>query len=104
MSNVGLTIDDRQVQAEEGSTLLQAATQAGVYIPALCAHSADSPFACRLCIVEIGGADQFPTACDTPVAEGLVVRTNTPGLNELRRQSLIRLLTEHPSACLICHK
>jgi formate dehydrogenase beta subunit len=104
MSRISLTIDGQKVEAEEGATVLEAAQKAGIYIPALCAHPAESPFACRLCIVEIEGRDDFPTACTTPVAEGMVVSTNTPQLNELRRRSLERILAEHPNACLTCHR
>jgi formate dehydrogenase major subunit/formate dehydrogenase alpha subunit len=104
MSRISLTIDGQKVETEQGATVLEAAQKAGIYIPALCAHPAESPFACRLCIVEIEGSDGFPTACTTPVTEGMVVRSNTPELNKMRRKSLERILAEHPNACLTCHR
>ncbi len=82
--------------------VLEAAQEAGIYIPALCAHPGDSPLACRLCIVEIAGIGDFLTACDTPVTDGMVVWTQTPRVNRSRRRALRRILAEHPNVCLNC--
>ncbi|UCE44378.1 MAG: NAD(P)-binding protein, partial [Candidatus Bathyarchaeota archaeon] len=57
---------------------------------------------CQLCIVEVEGAEGFTTACDTPVADGMVVHTNTPEVQRLRRANLAKILAEHPHACLVC--
>jgi predicted molibdopterin-dependent oxidoreductase YjgC len=57
-----------------------------------------------MCVVEIEGMRGFPTACSTPAVAGMVVRTNTPTLNDLRRRILELILLEHPSACLVCDK
>ncbi|MBN2187629.1 MAG: FAD-dependent oxidoreductase [Dehalococcoidia bacterium] len=103
MDTVTLTIDGREIEAKKGATVLEAATAAGIYIPALCAHPDLTPFgACRLCIVEIEKMRGFPPACTTPVTEGMVVRTNTPKLQELRRNMLELILSEHPYSCLTC--
>ena len=100
---VELEIDGLKIRAEEGSTILEAAQKANIYIPTLCYHPELSPFgSCRLCAVEIEGLPGFPSACITPVREGLVVRTDTPLLREIRRYFLGVILSEHPHACLTC--
>lgn len=86
-------------------TVLEVAHSAGIYIPALCAHPDLPPFgACRLCIVEIETMPGFPTACTTPAEDGMIVRTGTPKLQELRRNTLELILSEHPYSCLTCAK
>ena len=103
MGTINLVIDGRRVEAERGMTVLESAHQADIYIPALCAHPDLSPFgACRLCIVEIEGMRGFPTACTTPAQDGMVVRTNTAKLQQLRRNTLELILSEHPYSCLTC--
>ena len=100
---IGLSIDGREVSVEAGATVLDAAREAGIYIPTLCYHPDLKPFgACRLCIVEIERMRGFPPACTTPATEGMVVQTNTEKLQELRRDILELVLTEHPPECLIC--
>jgi formate dehydrogenase beta subunit len=100
---IGLSIDGREVSVEVGATVLDAAREAGIYIPTLCYHPDLKPFgACRLCIVEIEKMRGFPPACTTPATEGMVVQTNTEKLQELRRNILELVLTEHPPECLIC--
>ena len=95
---ISLTIDGKQVKAEEGMTILEAANKAGIYIPTLCYHPYLTPYgACRLCIVEVEKMHGFPTACTTPASDGIVVTTNTPQLQELRRDILELILTEHPN-------
>jgi predicted molibdopterin-dependent oxidoreductase YjgC len=102
---MNLTIDEQQVKAKEGATVLEAARQAGIYIPTLCYHPALTPYgACRLCIVEIENLRGFPTSCTTPVTEGMVVKTNTQQLQELRRNIFELILAEHPWQCLTCAK
>ena len=90
---------------EKGATVLQAAQAAGIYIPTLCFHPSLPPYGgCRLCIVEIEKMRGLPTACTTPATEGMKVTTETPRLQELRRSYLQLMLTEHPNACLTCHR
>ena len=102
---IGLHIDGIEVQAEEGSTVLQAAQKAGIYIPTLCYHPDLSPYGgCRLCIVDIEKMRGLPTACTTPAVDGMAVRTNTPQIQELRQDFLRLILAEHPNACLTCHR
>ncbi len=102
---IKLTIDGVNVEAEKGTTVLQAAQSAGIYIPTLCYHPNLQPYGgCRLCIVEIENMRGLPTSCTTPATEGMVVTTSTPELQELRRSFLQLILTEHPNACLTCHR
>ncbi len=105
MDTVSLTIDGREIQARRGMTVLQAALEANIYIPTLCYHPDLTAFgACRLCIVEIEKMRGFPPSCTTPVAEGMIVHTNSPRLQELRRNIMELILSEHPYSCLTCPK
>jgi formate dehydrogenase beta subunit len=102
---INLTINGVPVEVERGATVLQAAQSAGIYIPTLCFHPSLQPYGgCRLCIVEIENMRGLPTACTTPATEGMKVTTDTPRLQELRRSYLQLILTEHPNACLTCHR
>ncbi len=105
MDKITLTIDDKPVEAKKGMTVLEAAKEAGIYIPTLCYHSSLSPYGgCRLCIVEIEKMRGFPTSCTTPADNGMVVKTKTPQLQEFRRGVLEFILTEHPHVCLLCDR
>ena len=105
MAEIRLTIDGREVKAKPGMTVLEAAQSADIYIPTLCADPDLKPYGgCRLCIVEIEKLRGFPTSCTTPVTEGMVVKTNTDAVNEVRRTVVELLLSDHPSECLICHR
>jgi formate dehydrogenase alpha subunit len=105
MDAISLTIDGTEVEVRRGATLLEATKKAGVYIPTLCHHQDLAPFgACRLCIVEVEKMRGFPPACTTPAADGMVVHTNSPQLQQLRRNILELILSEHPHSCLICQR
>jgi formate dehydrogenase (NADP+) alpha subunit len=105
MAQIRLTIDGIGIEAKEGASVLDAARDAGIYIPNLCADPDLKPYgACRLCLVEIDGMEGLPTACNTPVEEGMVVRTDTEQVNRVRRNVLELLLSDHPQDCLICVK
>jgi formate dehydrogenase alpha subunit len=107
VEEIALTIDGRTVRTQKGSTVLGAALQAGIYIPALCDHPDLSPIgSCKLCIVEIEGQNVYPTSCTTLAEEGMVVRTKTEELQEMRRNTLEMLLalTNHPTSCLFCDR
>ncbi|MHC4173630.1 MAG: sulfide/dihydroorotate dehydrogenase-like FAD/NAD-binding protein [Planctomycetota bacterium] len=100
-----LTIDRKTVTAKKAETILECALRHDISIPHLCTHSSLPAFgACRLCIVEIEGMRGYPTSCTTPAAEAMVVQTNTPELQNLRRNILALIMLEHPSACLVCTK
>ncbi len=100
---ITVTINDQQVEAKAGVTVLEVAKEAGIYIPTLCYHPSLAPYGgCRLCVVEIEKMRGFPTACTTPATDGMVVKTATPQLREFRRGVLELILTEHPHLCLDC--
>jgi formate dehydrogenase alpha subunit len=105
MDKVSLSIDGIRVEAREGTTVLEAAQAGGIYIPTLCAEPDLEPYgACRLCLVEIEGVEGLPASCMTPVAEGMVVHTDTSHVNEVRRHVVELLLSDHPDNCLTCPK
>jgi predicted molibdopterin-dependent oxidoreductase YjgC len=100
---VTLTINDRPVAAEAGTTILEAARSAGIYIPTLCHHpDLSNVGACRMCVVSVEKSRGLQTACTTPVAEGMVVHTETEEAHETRKFVLEMLLTDHPNECMIC--
>ena len=103
MSVRTLTIDGRDVAMATGTTLLAAAREVGVPIPTLCHLEGLSPVAaCRLCLVEIEGSGKLQPACLTPVAEGMVVHTDTPRLQDYRRTVIEMLFTEGNHVCAVC--
>ena len=102
---VTLTIDGREVMAPAGSSLLHAALEAGIYVPHLCDHPDLPPGGvCRLCVVEVEGVDGVVASCSTPVADGLVVRTQSDEISRLRRLAMELLLVGHPPECGTCQK
>ena len=106
MDKVTLTINGVQIRAAKGEKVLWAALDNDIYIPNLCAiREADLPFgACRLCFVEIEGRNTPVTACTEPVAEGMVVHTDTPRVSRLRRTAFELLLSHHHVDCRNCAK
>ncbi|RKY82471.1 ferredoxin [candidate division KSB1 bacterium] len=94
---VQLIIDNKKISTEPDKTVLQAAHEAGIYIPSLCFHPDLPPLStCRLCIVQIEGVRGFPTSCNTKVRDGMVVKTNTPEIQEMRKQLLWLIFSELP--------
>lgn len=105
MEMVTLTINGQTVQAPKNATILEAARSAGIYIPTLCYHPELAPEgACRLCVVEASGARSLVASCVYPVAEGMVVKTNTPKVRAARKMVVELLLANHPKDCLSCQK
>ncbi len=101
---VTLTIDGREVQAEEGAMILEVARAHNIYIPALCYHEEVAPYgACRLCMVEIvtNGKERLVASCLYPVEEGLRVKTNTERVNNVRRIVAELLLARCPDSEVI---
>ncbi len=92
-----ITVNGKKIEAKLDSTVLEAALEAGIYIPNLCYHP-DLPAigACRLCIIEIEGIKGFSAACTTKVKEDMVVHTNSSKIQQLRRYILWLILSEHP--------
>jgi len=105
METVTLTINGKEVKAKKGTTVLEAALDSGIYIPNLCYHPNLVPFgACRLCLVQVSGIRGLTTACTTQVSEGMVVVTETPEINRIRRIALELIIASHPADCLTCEK
>ncbi|BDY13287.1 2Fe-2S iron-sulfur cluster-binding protein [Hydrogenimonas cancrithermarum] len=102
---ITLTIDGQKIEAKKGETILQAARRAGLYIPTMCYLSKVKPIAsCRLCVVEVKGADGFILSCQAPVLDGMEVRTNSPELFG-HRQNIMKLYdVNHPLECGVCDK
>jgi bidirectional [NiFe] hydrogenase diaphorase subunit len=103
MSVTTLTIDGTSVAVENGSTILEAAQEAGVRIPTMCHLDGVSDVgACRLCLVEITGSRKLLPACVTEVAEEMEVHTNTDQLQEYRRMVVEMLFSEGNHVCAVC--
>jgi len=104
MSTLKLTIDNRQVEAPVGATILEAARAAGIKIPTLCAWPEihHTPGACRVCMTEVEGQRSLIAACVFPVSEGMIVRTNTEKVRQARKMVVELLLANHPQECNFC--
>ncbi|MEF0941852.1 NADH-quinone oxidoreductase subunit NuoG [Rhizobium sp. BR 362] len=102
---VSITIDTQTLEVEAGSTVLQAAQRLGIDIPTFCYLKRLPALAsCRMCLVEIEGLRRLQPSCATVVTDGMVVRTNTPLIEETRSSMLDMLLANHPLDCPICDK
>ena len=110
MKLVNVTVDEKQVQVPENSTILVAARSAGVTIPTLCyLNLADfgcvnKSASCRVCVVEVEGRRNLAPSCATPVTDGMVVKTNTIKALNARKTVLELMLSDHPKDCLVCQK
>ena len=105
MANVTIKINGQDVSCEAGSTILDAAHKAGIYIPTLCYHSDLTPDGvCRVCSVEVKGQRTLCAACCYPVNDGMEVMTHTPKVREARRMIVELMLANHPQECLTCSK
>lgn len=102
---VKIFIDEKQLEAAEGTTILKAAKKAGIDIPHLCYHSSlPTEGSCRMCLVEIEGLPKLELACSTQVREDMKVFTHSEKVIEARKGVLEFLLAEHPIDCPICDK
>lgn len=100
---VSLSIDGVNVHVPEGTSVMNAAMQAGIAIPKLCATDTLNAYgSCRLCLVEIEGRRGTPSSCTTPVSEGMAVLTQTERLKKLRRGVMELYISDHPLDCLTC--
>ncbi len=125
-----ITIDGHSLEVPPGTTILDAAGKAGIYIPVLCKHpdikpfrslilsekvyqgekeftndkdaTIESVFGCGMCIVEIVGKDDPIPSCKTSAEDGMVIRTNTDNLRTKRQKKLVPILANHPHSCLTC--
>lgn len=100
---ITLTINGKQVQAEPGMSVLEAAKANNIMIPHFCyLEDVHQIGACRICVVEIEGARSLQASCMVPVREGMVVRTNTARVKRARKVLYELMLSDHPRNCLSC--
>ncbi|PWR01794.1 formate dehydrogenase subunit alpha [Meridianimarinicoccus roseus] len=100
---VTLTIDGFEVTVPDGTSVMRAAAEAGIQVPKLCATDSLEAFgSCRLCVVEIEGRRGTPASCTTPVAEGMVVRTQSGKVQKIRKGVMELYISDHPLDCLTC--
>ena len=100
---ITLKINGQTVQIEKGATILAAAEKTGIRIPTLCYLKKVSPTgACRICVVDVQGAEKPMASCHTPAEEGMEVTTESPRLSKIRKQVIELLLVNHPLDCPVC--
>ncbi len=100
---VNFTINGKNLRAPEGTTILEVATKNNIPIPHLCyLKDINEIAACKMCLVEIEGTERYQPACNTEVVEGMVIRTNSPGVREARKTNLRLILSQHDTSCTTC--
>ena len=105
VEKVTITVDGRAVEVPKGELLIKAAQEHGTYIPRFCWHERMKPVGmCRMCLVEIEGVRGLPPACTTPVADGMVVTTQSPAVKSAQDGVLELLLINHPLDCPVCDR
>ncbi len=105
MERIKLTIDGNPVEVEAGTTILEAAQKIGVHIPTLCYHpELRLEGACRICVVEVEGMRNLVASCVYPVANNMVVKTNSEAVRRARRTIVELLIANHPQDCLVCSR
>ena len=98
-----VTIDGKELPARPDQTILDVARENGIAIPTLCYHAKLSLIkSCRICLVDVEGADMPMASCATPVVDGMVVHTRTDRVEKMRREALKFLLVNHPLDCPVC--
>ena len=103
MPDVSFIVDGKQLTAPAGTLLIEACKASGIEIPAFCYYPGLSlQAACRMCVVRIEKMPKLQTACTTPVAEGMVIQTETPEIAQARKATLQLLLGNHPLDCPVC--
>ena len=104
METVSIRIDDQDIVALKGSTILKAALANKIYIPHLCYHPDLKPAgACRVCLVELENG-QLVTSCRTPIKEGMVIKTKSPEVDGVRRPVIEMIIANHHMDCKDCPK
>jgi [NiFe] hydrogenase diaphorase moiety small subunit len=100
---VTLTIDNVQLEGRPGQTILEAADEAGIYIPRLCHLKGLQPFgSCRVCTVRVNGRPQ--AACTQPISQGMVIESSTEQVREIRKDLIDMLFVEGNHFCMFCEK
>ncbi len=127
METLSITINGTKLDVKKESSVLEAALNAEIYIPSLCAHPDLPPLVglkpnkevfqgrnkfnnsdsnehqgCQLCVVKVEGIDGLTTSCSTIVKEGMIITTDSPEIQKFRREKLMNILSKHPHACLMC--
>lgn len=102
---IKLTIDDREIEVPEGTTVLSAAKTAGIDIPTLCfLENVHSEGICRMCLVEVDGRPNLLASCVLKAANGMKIKTNTPKILRSRKTALELILSRHVQDCLRCER
>ena len=102
---INLTIDGKAVKAAPGTLVINAAKQVGIEIPAFCYYDGLAlQAACRMCLVEVEKTPKLQVGCTLPVAEGMVVHTDSKLVQQARKGTLEFLLSNHPLDCPVCDK
>jgi NADP-reducing hydrogenase subunit HndD len=110
MDNIKLTIDNKEVEVQSGTTILNAARTVGIDIPTLCYFKLgdmpieNRPGGCRICVVEVEGRKNLAPACVTECMPGMIVKTHTIRALNARKTVLELILSDHPTDCLVCAK
>lgn len=110
METIKINIDNKIVEVEKGTSILNAAKQAGIRIPTLChLHLHDlnienKPAGCRICVVEVSGRRNLAPACVTECSDGMLINTHNIRVLNARKTVLELILSDHPTDCLICSK
>ncbi|MBP7507549.1 MAG: [FeFe] hydrogenase, group A [Prolixibacteraceae bacterium] len=110
MDTIKLTIDNKELEVEKGTTILEAARKVGVHIPTLCHMKLEDmgienkPGGCRVCVVEVKGRRNLAPACVTEVDNGMLINTHSMRVVNARRTILELIISDHPFECLTCAK
>ncbi len=110
MDTIKLTIDNKELEVEKGTTILEAARKVGVHIPTLCHMKLDDmgienkPGGCRVCVVEVKGRKNLAPACVTEADNGMLINTHSMRVVNARRTILELIISDHPFECLTCAK
>ena len=105
MQNITFTINGQSVTGRNGNTILDVARQYGIPIPTLCHESClDAIGACRICLVEDKKQGSLVAACVTPIADGMVIQTDSAEVIENRKVIVKLMIANHPDSCLVCDK
>jgi len=100
---VNIKINNKSLQVQEGTTILEAASMAGIKIPTLCyLKEINEIGACRVCVVELKGKDMLVASCNTKVQEGMEVITNSEKVQHARRMNVEFILSQHNTNCTSC--
>ena len=103
VDEITLTVDGQEIKARKGQTIIEAAREAGIYIPYLCWHPTLKAFgACRMCVVQVERMRGTPASCTTGAMDGMVVTTKGKAIDGIRHNIMDLILSEHPHGCLTC--